>query len=67
MIITTNFIVFPSQTPSASPYPPTCLIWKPKFFKVCEAVSVLQRSSLCPFFRFNMSVKAFDVGVSLYG
>ena len=24
-----NFIVFPSQTPSASPHLPTCLLWKP--------------------------------------
>ena len=24
-----NGIAFPSQTPSASPHPPTCLIWKP--------------------------------------
>uniref|UniRef100_A0A8D0P6W2 Tetratricopeptide repeat protein 28 n=1 Tax=Sus scrofa TaxID=9823 RepID=A0A8D0P6W2_PIG len=30
------------------------------------SASILQRSSLCPFFRFHMSVKAFDVGVSLY-
>ena len=24
-----NFIAFPSQTLSVSPYPPTCLLWKP--------------------------------------
>ena len=36
-----------------------------KFFKVCESKSALQRSSLCPFFRFHMQVIAFDVGVSL--
>ena len=43
-----------------------CLLWKHKFCKVCESVSVLPRSSFCPFFRFHTSVKAFDVGVSLY-
>uniref|UniRef100_A0A8D0QDM6 Arginine--tRNA ligase, cytoplasmic n=1 Tax=Sus scrofa TaxID=9823 RepID=A0A8D0QDM6_PIG len=31
-------------------------------FKIFESISVLQKSSLCPFFRFHMSVKAFDVG-----
>ena len=35
------------------------------FFKARESVSVLQTSSLCPFFRFHMSVRAHDVGVSL--
>ena len=38
-----------------------------KFFNVCESASVLQRSSVCAFFKFHMSVKEFDVGVSLYG
>ena len=33
--------------------------------KVCASVFILQRSSLCAFFRFHMSVIAFDVSVSL--
>ena len=49
-----SFIAFPSQTSSTSPHTTTRLIWKPYIFKVCESVSVLQRSSLCPFFRFHM-------------
>ena len=36
-----------------------------KFFKICELVSVLQRSSLCPFFRFHMKVVAYDISVLL--
>ena len=37
------------------------------FSESVESVSDLQRSSLCPFFRLHMSVKALDVVVSLYG
>ena len=62
-----GFIAFSSQTPSPSPTPQPVSFGNHKFFKVCESVSILQRSSVCPFFRFHMSVKAFDVGVSLYG
>ena len=49
-----SFIAFLSQTPSPSPHPPTCLLGNHKFFKDCESVSVLHRSSLYPFFRFHM-------------
>uniref|UniRef100_A0A8D0ZMY2 GBD/FH3 domain-containing protein n=1 Tax=Sus scrofa TaxID=9823 RepID=A0A8D0ZMY2_PIG len=56
---------FPSPNPSASPTLQTLFFGNNKFFKVCESVSVRQRSSVCPFFRFHMSMKAFDVGVSL--
>ena len=55
--------------PTAQAYPPTLQTVSSrdhKFFNVCESASVLQ-SSVCPFFRFHMSVKALDVGVSLYG
>ena len=55
-----NFIGFPSHTPSVSPH---YLLWKCKFFKVCESVSVLKRSSLNLFFRSHVSVITFDVGV----
>ena len=37
-----NFTAFPSQTLSAPPTPPHL---ENKVFKVCESVSVLQRSS----------------------
>ena len=59
MIPQSNFIAFPSQTPSASPHPATS-VGKHKFFKVCESVSVPQRSSLCPFFRLHKQVIAHD-------
>ena len=49
-----NFIAFPSQTPSTSLTPPPVSFGNHKFFKVCESVSILQRSSLHPFFRFHM-------------
>ena len=46
-----NFIAFPSKIPSSSPYLQPVSFGNHKFFKVCESVSVLQRSSLCPFFQ----------------
>ena len=51
-----NFIASPSQALSASSHPTKTygLIRNHKFFRVYESVSVLQRSSLCPFFRFHM-------------
>uniref|UniRef100_A0A8D0QCX4 Arginine--tRNA ligase, cytoplasmic n=1 Tax=Sus scrofa TaxID=9823 RepID=A0A8D0QCX4_PIG len=39
-----------------------CDVSRQEGFKIFESISVLQKSSLCPFFRFHMSVKAFDVG-----
>ena len=50
MIITNQFYNISIQNPQ-HPHPPTSLLWKHKFFKVCESVSVLQKSSLCPFFQ----------------
>ena len=50
--------------PTAQAHPPTpqtVSSGDPKFFNVCESASVLQRSSVCPFFRFHMSVEALDV------
>ena len=49
-----NFIAFPSQTLGASPHPQPVSFGNHKFFEVCESVSILQKSSLCPFFRFQM-------------
>ena len=62
-----NLYHFHPTPPAHPPSPQTVAFENHKFFKVCESVSVLQRSSFCPFFRFHMSVKAFDVGVSLCG
>ena len=45
---------FHPKTPSASLHPQTVSFGNHKFFKVYESVSVLQRSSLCPFFRFHI-------------
>ena len=44
-----NFTALPSQTLSASPHPQPVSFGNHKFFKICESVFVLQRSSLCPF------------------
>ena len=60
-----SFIAFPSQTPNPSSHPQPVSFGNHMFFKVWESVSLLQRSSLCLFFRFHMSVIAFDVGVSM--
>ena len=49
-----NFIAFPFQTPRPFSYPQAVSFGNHKFFKVCESVSVLQRSLSCPFFRFHM-------------
>ena len=46
-----NVTACPSQTLSASPIPQPVSFGNHKFFKVCELVSVLQGSSLCPFFQ----------------
>ena len=46
-----NFIAFSSQILSASISQPVSF-GSHEFFKVCESVSVLQRSSLCSFFIF---------------
>ena len=68
MIITIQFysisIPHPQRIPPAQT-PQPLSFGNHKFCKVCESVSVLQRSVLCPFFRFPMSVIAFDVAVSL--
>ena len=58
---------FHPTTQAHPPTPQTISSGDHKFFNVCESASVLQRNSVCPFFRFHMSVKAFGVGVSLYG
>ena len=65
-----NFPISQDFHPTAQAHPSTpqnVSFGNHKFFKVCESVSVLRRSSVCPFFRFHVSVKALDVGVSLYG
>ena len=52
-IITTQF--YSISTPNPQHIPPTpqpVSFGNHKCFKVCESVSVLRRSSLCPFFRF---------------
>ena len=65
LIITTNFTAFPSQTPSEPPPPaPNLSHLENMFFKVCESVYVLQRSSSYPFFRFHMSVTCFNSSVT---
>ena len=56
--------------PTPKHLPPPTKLSPPEttiFFNVCESASLLQRSSVYPFFRFHRSVKAFVVGVSLYG
>ena len=64
-IITTQFysISIPNPVHPSTPHPGS--VGNCKFFRVCESVSVLQRSSLCHFFRFHRLVRASDVGVSL--
>ena len=60
MIITIQFTGFPSHTPSVSSHVQPLSFGNHKFFKVCESASVLEGSSLCPFFRFRRYVTAFD-------
>ena len=65
-----NNLISQDFHPTAQAHPPTPQTVSSgdhKFFNVCESASVLQRSPVCSFFRFHMSVKALDVGVSLYG
>ena len=53
-IITTQFYSISFPNPQCTPpNPQTVSFGNHKFFKVCESVSVLQRSSVCPFFRFH--------------
>ena len=49
-----NWTTFPPQTPSPSLPPQPVSFGNHKLLKVCESVSVLQRSSFCPFFRFHI-------------
>ena len=54
-IITTKFYIISIPNSQRIPPPPQSISFgNHKFFKVCESVSVLQRSSLCCFFRFHM-------------
>ena len=67
MIITIQFYRISIPQPQRiSPPPELSPLATISFSKsVSQYLSVLQRSSLYPFFRFHISVKAFDVGVSL--
>ena len=66
MIITTQFYSISISNPQRIlPTPQPVSFGNHKIFKVCEWVSVLQRSSLCSIFRFHMQVIAFDGDVSL--
>ena len=67
VIITTKFYSISNPNPQCIPPLQTVSFGNRKFFKVCGSVSVLQRSSFCPFFIFHMSAKAFDVHVSWFG
>ena len=67
VIIRTQFCSISIPTPNPSPPPPPVSFGNHEFFKVCQSVYVMQRSSLRPFFRFHMLVKAFDVAVSPSG
>uniref|UniRef100_A0A8D0TYK6 Short transient receptor potential channel 1 n=1 Tax=Sus scrofa TaxID=9823 RepID=A0A8D0TYK6_PIG len=56
-IITTKFYSTSIPNPQCIPPPPQPISFgNHKFFNSCESVSVLQRSSLCPFFRFQMFI-----------
>ena len=67
IILTIQFHRISIPRPKHIPPPPqTVSFGDHKFFNACASASVLQ-SSVCSFFRFHTSVKAFDVGVSLYG
>ena len=62
MLITTQFYRISLPHPQRIPPPSqTVSFGNLKFFKVCKSVPVLQRRSLCAFFRFHMSVIAFNV------
>ena len=51
MIITTQFYSISIPNPQPIPPPLNLSPLETMFFKVCELVSVLQRSSVCPFFQ----------------
>ena len=54
-VITTKFYSISIPNPQHIPPPPQPVSFgNCKFFKICESVSVLQRSSVCPFFRYHM-------------
>ena len=67
MMITIQFYKISIPQPQHIPPHPELFPLETISFSKSVSQSVLQRSSLCPFFRFHMSVKACDVGVSLYG
>ena len=54
VIITTQFYSISIPNHQGIAPPPNLSHLENKFFKVCESVTVLQRSSVCPFFRFRM-------------
>ena len=54
MIMKTQFYSISISTLSAYPQHQFASFGSHKFFEVCESVSILQRSSLYPLFRFHM-------------
>ena len=59
VIITTQFDSTSIPNLQLIPSPPKPVSFgNHTFFQVCESVSALQRSSLCPFFRFHVEVGA---------
>ena len=54
MIITNKFYSISIPNPQCIPLPPNLSHLETVFFKVCEAVYILEGNSLCPFFRFRM-------------
>ena len=65
-IITTKLYRISIPNPQGIPPPSNLSPLKPWYFKVHDSVTVLQRSSLCPFFEIpHVNDIAFDVGVSL--
>ena len=53
-VIANKFYSISIPNPQCIPHPQPVSFGNHKFFKVCESVSVQQRSSLCSFFRFHM-------------
>ena len=62
-----SFIAFPSQTPSPSPSPNLSHLETISFSISVSQYLFCKEVHCVLFFRCHMSVKAFDVGVSLYG
>ena len=54
MVMTAQFYSISIPNPQFILHPQPVLFRNHKFFEVCESISVMQRSSLCPFFRLHM-------------